>query len=259
MLLVPFSGHHWERLYDFYSPLAPIRYLCILTIFSWTFTSTGWTVQTVSAFPSMTDVPIPKSSLWPFSGLAPVCPCLSCSVESRTGLRSPDVSHQCWTEGKGLRPSAWWQHSSECSPGNHWHTFMQGPIAGSFSTWTPRYFFLQIYFPDSHSQCVLLHEVIPPQVQRFALPFAELCKTPVNLLLQPVEVLLNGSATIWYIGHSCQFCIVCKLAEGECCPIIQVIIQNIKCLMYTTSDWPPAGLCMSDHNPLSMTVQSVFS
>lgn len=73
-----------------------------------------------------------------------------------------------------------------------------------------------------------------------------------------MEVPVNVSTLLWYVSHSSQFCIICKHAEGAFCPIVQVISEDVKQywpqyrpLGQTTSDRPPAGLCVSDHNPLS--------
>lgn len=33
-------------------------------------------------------------------GLAPLCPCLSCTREPSTGPRTPDVAQQCWTQAQ---------------------------------------------------------------------------------------------------------------------------------------------------------------
>lgn len=52
-----------------------------------------------------------------------------------------------------------------------------------------------------------------------------------------------------------------KLAEGALCPQIPLTNKEVKwywiphrCLGFTTSDWLPAGLDATDHNPLSPAV-----
>ena len=50
----------------------------------------------------------------------------------------------------------------------------------------------------------------------------------VGPIVQPVEVPVKGSATIWFTNHSFQFCIICRLAEDALCPIIQAIIEDVK-------------------------------
>ncbi|KAK4811173.1 hypothetical protein QYF61_019804 [Mycteria americana] len=62
---------------------------------------------------------------------------------------------------------------------------------------------------------ILVHGVVPPQVQDFAPPLTELYEDPVSPFLQPVEVPLDGSTTLWCIHHSSQFCVISKLAEGS--------------------------------------------
>lgn len=44
---------------------------------------------------------------------------------------------------------------------------------------------------------VLLHEVIPPQVQKLTFPFVGLYETPVGPLFQTVKIPLNSSTRIW--------------------------------------------------------------
>ena len=56
-----------------------------------------------------------------------------------------------------------------------------------------------------------------------ALPFAELSKVPACPFLQPVEVPLDGSTTLWCISHSSQFYVLSNLAESTRCPVIQIM------------------------------------
>ena len=65
-----------------------------------TLPSPCWTVPSLSAFPHRTDASVPSSSPWPFIGLSPVCPCLFCSGEPRTGHSSQTWCHQCGVEGR---------------------------------------------------------------------------------------------------------------------------------------------------------------
>ena len=46
---------------------------------------------------------------------------------------------------------------------------------------------------------MLVPDVVPPQVQDLAFPFVELREIPVCTILQPVEVPLDGSASVSYI------------------------------------------------------------
>ena len=88
--------------------------------------------------------------------------------------------------------------------------------------------FLQLLSSQLAHKPVLVHGVIPLQVQDFAFAFVELHEVPVSLFLQPVEVPLNGSMILWWISCSSQVCIVCKLAKGALCPIVQIINQDVK-------------------------------
>ncbi|KAK4827152.1 hypothetical protein QYF61_015106, partial [Mycteria americana] len=71
--------------------------------------------------------------------------------------------------------------------------------------------------------------------------------------------------TLWCISHPFQFWVICKLAEGALCPIIQIINEDdeqdwtqYRPLRYTTSHWPLTGLCATDHHSLGLAVQTVF-
>ena len=48
------------------------------------------------------------------------------------------------------------------------------------------------------------------------------------IFLQPVKVPLDSSMTLWLISHSSPFCVICKLAQGALCPIVQVINEEVK-------------------------------
>jgi len=74
---------------------------------------------------------------------------------------------------------------------------------------------------------VLVHGVVPPQVQDPALALVEL-QVLLCLALQPVQVTLNGSTACWCIHCSSQFCVISKLAEGALCPFIQIIDEEVK-------------------------------
>lgn len=62
------------------------------------------------------------------------------------------------------------------------------------------------------------------------------------------------------ISDSSKFGVISEVAEGELCPIIQ-IIKNVKqdwtkywSLEYTASHWSPTCLCATDHDPLGLFV-----
>lgn len=48
------------------------------------------------------DASTPLSVLWPFTGLTPVCLCVSCNGESRTGCRIPDMASPVLRRGKKI-------------------------------------------------------------------------------------------------------------------------------------------------------------
>lgn len=50
------------------------------------------------------DAPDLFSSLWPFAGLSPLCPCVSCTEEPRTGNRTSGVVLEVLSRGKDHLP-----------------------------------------------------------------------------------------------------------------------------------------------------------
>jgi len=64
---------------------------------------------------------------------------------------------------------------------------------------------------------VLVHGVVPSQVQDLALALVEFHQVPLRPTLQPVQVLLNGSTALWCTSHSSQFCVISKL-DGDTVP-----------------------------------------
>lgn len=115
-----------------------------------------------------------------------------------------------------------------------WLSLLHGHIAGSCSAQClmgPAGPFLQGCLPASQSQPVGVHKVIPSQV--LVIPptlrtshFPLNC-VPVSPFFQLVEVPLNDYTPIWCINYSSQFCIICKLAGGVLCPIIQIITKKL--------------------------------
>lgn len=57
-------------------------------------------------------------------------------------------------------------------------------------------------------QHVLVHEAICPRVQNLALPIVKLHEIPARPFLQPVDVPLDSSTTVWHISHSSQFSVL---------------------------------------------------
>ena len=116
----------------------PLRYLYTLVRSPWAFSSPGWTVPALSAFPHSGDAPVHSSSSWSFAGHS------SRSMSLFLTLRTPELdpalqvwSHQCLSRGGGPPPSTCWQCFAWCSPGYHLPPLLQGPTAGSwFSVFT---------------------------------------------------------------------------------------------------------------------------
>lgn len=65
------------------------------------------------------------------------------------------------------------------------------------------------------------HRVVSSQMQNFS--FIELL---AQSFLQPVEVPLNGSTTLWYICHSFRFVLPANLLKVH--PVIQVTNEKVK-------------------------------
>lgn len=113
-------------------------------------------------------------------------------VSVRTGVQG--VSHQC--RGEGSPPSACWQYFVCCSPGGHWSSLLQGQISVSWLVWCapgPPAPIVRAVFQLLGTQHILVHGVAPCQMQDFPFPRIEFHEVPVNTLIQPVEVSLNGS------------------------------------------------------------------
>ncbi|KAK4832711.1 hypothetical protein QYF61_025172 [Mycteria americana] len=92
----------------------------------------------------------------------------------------------------------------------------------------PQVLFCQAAFQLGGPQHVLVHGIVPLQVQDFALPLVEPQEVPVSPFLQAVEIPLDGSPTLWCIRHLSQFCVISRLAESTLSPIIQIINEDIK-------------------------------
>ncbi|KAK4826285.1 hypothetical protein QYF61_007132 [Mycteria americana] len=103
------------------------------------------------------------------------------------------------------------------------------------SSRTTKSFSAKLFSSWSTPSIYLVSGLVPPQVQDFALHPVELYEVPVSPFLQPVQVPLDGSTTLWHISHSPQFCVICKRAEGTLCPIIQIINEDVKqdCTRYS--------------------------
>lgn len=103
----------------------------------------------------------------------------------------------------------------------------QGHIDASQSTWCPpgpQVLFCQAVLQLLGPQRVLVYEIVPPQVQDFALPLAEFREIPVNPFLQPVVVRsgLQHDLLVY------QSFIVSKLAESALCHNVQVTNEEVE-------------------------------
>jgi len=94
------------------------------------------------------------------------------------------------------------------------------------------------------------------QVQDLTFPF-EFHEVLVCPFLQLVNVCLSGSMSIWYTNYSSQFCIICKLAEGVLCLIVQVISEEVS-LGSSIDLWGIASVTglQLDHLLLIMTLSA---
>ncbi|KAK4831516.1 hypothetical protein QYF61_018100 [Mycteria americana] len=149
----------------------------------------------------------------------------------RTGRSTPDVPHQGCVEGKGYVPPPAGNglpNAAQEAVGGFCHKgtlLAHGQLAGNQD---PQVLFCKAALKLVDPQPVLLPGIIPPQVQGFGLPFAELHKVPVSPFLQPVQVPLDGSMPICCTSCSSWFCIICKLAEWALCPNTETIIEDAK-------------------------------
>ena len=73
---------------------------------------------------------------------------------------------------------------------------------------TPKSFSSKL-FPASMHQHVLVHGIIPAQVEDLVFPFLGLNEVPIKPFLQSVRVPLN-CRTPWCISYSSHFCIFCE-------------------------------------------------
>lgn len=73
-------------------------------------------------------------------------------------------------------------------------------------------------FQQVSPQPLLVPGVAPSQVQDPEFAFDGLDW----ISPETVQVSLKGRTAFWCVSHLPQFCIICKLAEGDLCPFIQV-------------------------------------
>lgn len=159
---------------------------------------------------------------------------------------SPVLSRREWSLAGDILPNAevvWSYHKG------NFLACIQAGVQQNFQV-----LFCQATSQMASPQHILVLGVVPPHVQGLPFPHFELCKVPLCSFLQPVEVILKGTTTIWSVSLSSQFCITCKLAEGAHYPSVPVLTPG-----YTTSDSHAAQLCKADHSSFSGSEKIVFS
>ncbi|TRZ16552.1 hypothetical protein HGM15179_010605 [Zosterops borbonicus] len=103
-----------------------------------------------------------------------------------------------------------------------------------------------VFHPDC-IQPVLVHGIIPADVQELVFVIVEINNVLVRPFLGPVEVCVNGNMPIWCINCSSQFCVINNL-------LVQPSVSPSRSLMRSftstvpvstpnvfTGDWLPAG------------------
>lgn len=216
--------------------------------------------------------------LWLFAGHSTVCPCPACTGETKTRHSPPDVSHQCWAEGKDHVP---------CPVGNTFPNATRdaGGLLCSKGTLTdPQVFFCRAPCQPLGLCFLLVHEVVPPSVQDSIFPVFKLrevvlrmCRawhSPLpnflRLLLAPCSSL---PGCLWKPAHASFLLIINPSWPGSAlsansprvqCLIVQVI-HDVKQvwtqrwpLGHNPSGWTPTGLCAAHHNSLSAAVQLAY-
>ncbi|XP_052556631.1 uncharacterized protein LOC128089357 isoform X2 [Tympanuchus pallidicinctus] len=115
-------------------------------------------------------------------------------------------------------------------------------------------------------QPVLVHAIIPPQMQDSTLAFVKPHLVVFCPALQPVQVSLNGSTAFRHVSQSSQLCIISKLAEGGHYPLIKVIDEDVeqdrtqhRPLGDTAGYRSPARLCTANDDPLRSASQPVLN
>lgn len=187
-------------------------------------------------------------SLWSCTGHAPVYPCLSYTGEPCTGLRIPDMPHQCCVKGKAdlLR-----------LPGNVLPSSAQGAV-GLLSSKGTLLACLQLVHQNPQilfwsAPPVLVHGIVPPQGLDVAFAFVDLHEVTISPFLQKTQIWLNGSATAWCISHYSQISIICKPDECLLWLIVQVINRDVRPCWAQIRSWGMqlAQFHATDHTSLS--------
>lgn len=85
----------------------------------------------------------------------------------------------------------------------------------------------------------MVHGVIPLQMQSFTFSLVDLHKFPPCPLLQPVDVLLNGSTNIWCIHHSPKSRFI--LLWFDSVPLSTSLLKRLNSIRLSSDPWstPP--------------------
>lgn len=140
---------------------------------------------------------------------SPLCPCLCCTVEPKTG--------SC--------PSC--QHSYRCSQRDCW-SWQCGHVAGFWSACYPT--------GPSGPLCTANFQPVRLQGELDTGLGTSLHEVPIQPILYFVEICLNGGISICCINYSSYICIISELAEDA-------LLTHFQALGCTTGDWAPAGIC----------------
>lgn len=121
-----------------------------------------------------------------------------------------------------------------------------------FPTTTPKSFSIKLLSSPSAPRQSWYVGLFLPRCRTFRVALLNFMRfLSCQPISQPIEVHLDGSTPIRCISHCSWFCVI----------IIQAINEEV--VWYwpqrTSSDWPLAGRCLIDDNPLNPAVQPVFS
>ena len=111
--------------------------------------------------------------------------------------------HQCWLDGKVHLPWPAGSTVPNAAQGTisllcHKGTLLAHGRLGVHQE--PQVCFCSVAPQLGGTYHILVHGIVPPQGQDFALPFAELHEVPLGPFLQLDEILLDGSTTLWCIS-----------------------------------------------------------
>lgn len=142
---------------------------------------------------------------------------------TQTGAQHPDVSHECWEEGKNI---PFWPVGNIVPDAAHRAVC----LLCDKGTWLahiqlvhqqPQKPFLQSYFQRISLYHVLVHGVSSSPGEGLCSPLSWTC-CPVSSAFQGFFCLsrlpFNSKATTWCSNHYPQFCIFCKFAKSSLCP-----------------------------------------